>query len=134
MFMICSMFDASAAAETEPLGAAQARAARRVAVLDELTALGLELARAITEAAVARARAGASAAENASASLALSRIAKTVRLNLALEDRLGQAKDGKSEGGETLDAAAVAAQSIAERARVLQKLWDIAYRDSLGAA
>ena len=127
------MFDSPSAAANSLRDAAPDRAALRLAVLDELTALGLELARAITGAAVARAEAGASAAENASASLALSRIAKTVRLNLALEDRLGRAQDRKSEGGESpnSDQDAAAAE---DATWVRRTLWSLANRKSLHLA
>jgi len=121
------MSDALATTEIELFETDDERAARHGAVLRELVDLGLELARAITLAGVERARAGTTAGEDAAASLAQARVIKTVRLCLALEERLRQSRVSAAKAeAPTWGPSAEMADA---RRRLRRRMWDLAGKD-----
>ena len=101
MFLFCS--DEHYSADADPTEAAQKRAARRVRALQDMTELAVEATRMLVEGAADQ---PAAERDGPGLSLALSRLGRFVRLNLALEAKL----DGRAPVREPEPRARVIAQ------------------------
>ena len=121
--MFCSVFDSPDPNELEPDDPAPAAPAWHGEMLRELAQLGMRMARAVTLGAEMRAQAGeATAADEAASTLALQRAAKTVRLTVALDKKLLEARFAS---GPASDLEAQRREEAEASVRVRGKLWKL---------
>jgi hypothetical protein len=102
---------------------AEERAERHLRMLRELAEIGMDMARLARQEARARVAAGpAEAPQGGDPGLAYSRIARAVRLTLALEDKLGEDRRARDEQQRAERAAADARERTQQRKRQVKRI------------